>query len=592
MDATGILGSSHTPAQIEAIRSNDSEILAIAGAGAGKTRVLIERIHRLITECGAAPSQFLVLTFTRKAAGEMLTRLKLSLAPEWGDSTASRLATMSIGTFHSVAWQWVRQHRRHIGYGENINVITPEDSELVLEQCSRDLGLDRKVSMTLLQQLLQRIYSGEGISIEQDESSKIIREYWSRLRSYNCLDYGQILMEAGRLLDIPEVRQQIAASYRYVLVDEAHDCDQLQHLLHHKISAAIQYFGIYDPRQSIYAFRGARPDLVPTMHPDACVIQMNENFRCADAIINHANRLIAHNEQLFTAPMVGKTGRLGMVRAFNGRTADIVHEISKTADSGMPFSSIAVLARHHKALRRIANVMLDVGIPHHLVGSTFDICDDDLFKAALAMLRLLHNHRDNIAFLRLQSANADIRRCYHEIVNRATHDRISHYAAARQMIPSLPAWEADMSLAAALLATQQVLDCPRVIEWWRKQISPSTSLASALRWLSFRDAQDDVRTGQHVTLMTAHAAKGLEWPCCFVVGLNEQEWPTSQAIAGKVIVGDGIDEERRLAYVAMTRAMQELHLHYRLPEDQHLGEGKRRRKPNEISRFLHESGVL
>jgi len=583
-----------TEAQVEAINSGAREILSVAGAGAGKTAVLTERIARLLHN-GSSPSEFLVLTFTRKAAGEMIGRLEKLLSPWWGANTGKLLAPMSIGTFHSVAYGWVRQYASHLGYTDRITVIEPDESELLIEQVAVDLGYAKRkglsltwksgVSMDKVMTVLGLIYSDGSQIADGRETNAIIAEYWSRLYQMNAIDFGQILVGAQKLLEDPSVRPMLLERYKYLFVDEMHDSSALDLTLQNEFAKTCSVFGVHDPRQTIYSWRGARPDLIPKLYPSAKTIQLRECFRCGDEIVFSANAMISHNPEGKTCDsMIGKTGRNGLVKVFNGRSADIVDRIVAQHDeNGYPYGQIAVLARNHRTLRRLADLMAERGVPHYRSGCKFDVCETPSFKAVHAFLRLQVNPRDNLAFLWLSRSLALSQECYASIRAVAAEKRISHFEAATAiMVDGLGFCDGldETDPLSDMLDAISVANVahPDATKWWRDNCD-GMSVQSALAWYSCRDIQDDVPDGDHANLLTAHAAKGLEWPCVFVVGLNEGDWPSSQSLRK-----GNIDEERRLCYVAMTRASECLFIHYRADSDQAAD-----RKISQPSRFIWEA---
>lgn len=278
------------------------------------------------------------------------------------------------------------------------------------------------------------------------------------------------------------------------------------------------------------------------------VIQLDHCFRCGDAIVAAANRLIAHNGDTLAQPMIGATGRAGIVREITGRSADVAGAVQSLARDGFAWSDIAVLARRHSTLERLADAMIEAGIPHHRVGAGADICRSEAFQQLHAALRLCVNPRDRMAELRIKRM-PDVRR-----------DQV--IAAIRGVIRGVA--EADIIATDVGPAACDIMGrvTPEVV-WWQDHC-PDTHLADALRWYAIMDAQDDLPRGNVVTLATIHAAKGLEWGAVIVANCMEGELPGSRAIREP----GGVDEDRRCMYVAETRAAETLLLHWRRPEDQ------------------------
>ena len=560
-----------TTSQLIAVTTDSRDVLVIAGAGSGKTRVLVERIVHLLTVRGVQPREILCLTFTRRAAGEMRERLVQRLRDHVDGDPVRVVGKMLCGTFHSIALKILTDHGSRIGY-ESLTVITEDDSEFLLQTVCEDLGYCRGkkwregLSAIKVRTALDRTYTS-GVEPGVECERIIVREYKARLYSMQCLDFGSILLECRRLFtECPDVLAGYRKQIKHVLVDEVQDCDTIQHDLHEWFAPPATFFGVGDRRQSVYGFRGARPDLMRERHPDAEVIDLRECFRCGDSIVAAANRLIAHNGDTLAQPMIGATGRAGIVRDITGRSADVAGAVQSLARDGYAWSDIAVLARRHSTLERLADAMVEAGIPHHRVGAGADICEGGPFLELHAALRLCVNPRDRMAELRLKRM-PDAR-------------RDQSIAAIRDVLSGRA--EADVIATDVGPAACDIMGrvTPEVV-WWQDHC-PDTHIADALRWYAIMDAQDDLPRGNVVTLATIHAAKGLEWPAVIVANCMEGELPGSRAIREP----GGIEEERRCAYVAATRARESLTLHYRRIEDQAAD-----RKPQGFSRFIVEAGL-
>lgn len=570
-----------TESQCKAMTTESRETLVIAGAGSGKTKVLCHRIAYLINQ-GASPADLMVLTFTRRAAGEMLARLE-QLLPDvrWSD--------VLIGTFHSVALNLLNSDGDTLGYTPPITVIELDDCELLLKQCARDLGwFDGKkwrdgLSLKKLRSHLDHYYNtGEWQhgTPELGKLSEICTNYHHELHQMNAVDFGLILIESRRLLtEHPDVLERFRQRIKHVLVDELQDSDTVQYDLHDWFAPPATFFGVGDGGQSIYGFRGARPDLMTERHPGAEIIDLRECFRCGDNIVEAANSLIEHNHDPLAKPMVDTTGGSGRIDIETGRSIDIACVAVSMNRWSYAWSDIAVLARNHRTLRRLEEVFGEHDIPCHRVGSGFDITNTEEFKQLLAALRLCVNARDDLAFLRIYSqfglSNAD----YTQLRKQAAEKGASHYLAHD------PDWGYRGHQELMETIDENANGYPdEVREFWQEHCSGMT-VEEALRWYALRDSQDDLpdEDADEVTLLTVHAAKGLEWPVVLLVGLNEGDLPSSQSLREE----GGVEEERRVCYVAVTRAQERVICHYRRIEDQ--AEGRKVKPP---SRFLGESGLM
>lgn len=573
-----------TPAQQRAVTTESTDVLCLAGAGSGKTRVLVERCVHLIRDRGRSPSEIMVLTFTRKAAGEVRDRLQKRLEEFWGRKTTAELRPMLIGTFHAVSLSIVRSHLELLGYQNEVSVITENDSVKVLGQVCVDLGYrigdNYRIGLSFdqISRAIGSYYSSGRFPVfrenrQMEACIRIMREYHARLRSMSALDFGLILAEAKRLLDeFVAPRNEWQHRIRAVLVDEIQDTDEVQFDLHSRFCPPAEFFGVGDRRQSIYRFRGARPDLMTERHPNAEIIDLQENFRSGRRVVEAANRLIHHNGDMLAAPMSCSTGREGNVQVITGRSDDLARMANALLVRYQP-QEMAVMARSHRLLRRLESVFRDAGIPVHRVGAAFDVCESDSFLSLLAAMRLMTNPRDNLAFASLRDdlkvgsrayadlrAHADLKGCSHFF---AYLDSVPKSSGLDSMLRDQSVGQMNADVFADLFCSATLRKRDMSVTFWR-EIAPKMDVKTAVLWYGTRDSQDDLGPGDRVMLLTAHAAKGLEWPVVVVANMNEGVFPSKQALKDL----DGDREERRLAYVAMTRARESLILHYRRPEDQ------------------------
>jgi len=602
-----------TDAQRSAVESDARELLCIAGAGSGKTRVLIARIVHMITKCGASPSDILCLTFTRKAAAEVRGRLLAALAEAGHTNPEREVANMLLGTFHSVALRIIRRHGGLLGYNpDRLTIIDADDADMFLRQTCLDMGYLRadgktwthQLSWRKVEQARETRYTTGKLKafkpvVAWEATLRILGRYRQQLFEFNALDFGSILLECKRLLlEQPRILGLYHGQIKHVLVDEIQDTDLIQYNLQGLFAPPATFFAVGDRRQSIYGFRGARPDLVTEQHPDAKIVDLQECFRCGDYIVEAANRLIDVNGDTLAKPMIGATGIDGAVTLFAGRSEDLVKRVI-ALKRAYGWADVAVLARNHRTLRRLADAFGDACVPARRVGAGFDICDGPLFHLLLSAMKIALNPRDNIAFMRLYTAfgldAADYAR-----VRQIAADLGSAHIAALTATPRMigneplhavirwvwdhpddtPAIDVVHALAQSLSQWASAEWSP-VTEFWHTYCAELT-LRQALTWYALRDAQDDIEQGDHVTLATVHAAKGLEWPVIIVAELNEGSLPSSQSIHDP----DAMIEERRVAYVGCTRASERLVLHYREAEHQ---DPKRVTQP---SRFLAECRVF
>lgn len=561
-----------TESQIRAIETDAREVLVLAGAGSGKTRVLTSRIVRLLRG-GDRPDSLMVLTFTRRAAEEMRSRIAEQLGgDEAAEKTVSRIL---MGTFHSVALRIVQAYGDRLGYVPGqITVIDQSDSEPLLRSVCRDCGfLDDNgkwrhgLSMKKIASALEDIHVDRNAERDRKTEARLsiaLSAYRSALREAHVMDYGAILLECRRLLsDHPDVLEKYRARIKHVFVDEIQDTDRVQFDLHDFFSPPATFFGVGDFRQSIYGFRGAVPDAVLERHALAERIELRECFRCGDAIVDAANGLIAHDADNVAEPMIGATGRAGSVNCFMGRSIDIAQRVIEIHGNGHALGDVAVLARKHAHLARVERACEEAGIPTRRVGGGGGPTNTEEFRRLHAYMRIICNPNDYLALLRLAPelgcSTADLSAARLAVLRgecRSLASRIGGIRVVNQLVGD-----------DAVFALLEILDDS---ETWEKQYWKTNcrgmSISEALEWHAARNEErgDDYRgDASRVTLITAHAAKGLEWPVVIVVNCNEGEFPGSVAVRG----GE-IDEERRLMYVAATRARERLDIHWRRPCDQ------------------------
>ncbi len=622
-----------TEAQQAAVETEAPDVIVSAAAGTGKTRVLAARVAWLLAR-GASASDLLVLTFTRKAAAELMARL----ATVMGDDRQLRGAM--IGTFHAMAYRILKIDGDRLGYDtKGLEVLDPSDANLLLEQTCKTLGFAREgvdkktdkpklawlsgLSMKRVRAYIECQYT-QGREPEwlknvklKEACATIVGGYWSDCKHMNVLDFGLILRQCHRLFRTnPDVLKRWQGRIKHVLVDELQDSDETQYNLHDRFAPPATFFGVGDMRQSIYGFRGARPELMRERHPDAKVYHLTECFRCGDRIVKAANALIAHNDEPMTEPMTWAAGGIGLALTSTGRSHDILKvATSYYAASGCHWSDIAIIARKHDTLKRLAELCKLGGIPYHRVGAGFDVCGTDEFRLLHAALRLCVNPRDDLAFLRLVGTFGLSSADYNNVRSVAAARGVEHYAAfvevatgwfERSERDANPLWNTideyhlhpdptinllctgltddfdDINRAGSVDISMATLS--QAAEWFVEHCNGET-VPDALAWFALRDTQDDLAEGDKLTLITGHAAKGLEWPVVIIANCNEGDFPSAMSIREDPV--GGACEERRLFYVALTRAMDRAVLHWRRPCDQ-----SKLRPIKPQSRYVAETEIL
>lgn len=620
-----------TAQQREAITATDPRIFVGAAAGSGKTRVTTARIARLINE-GIEPNRIMATTFTRKAASEMRARVAALL--ESRENAAEIVRDLTLGTIHSICLRILKTYGDRIGYGDasRITIVDDDDTDQLLERICFDFhylvvysqnprkirwreGLSRKKVDQYMLDWYTGAKSKEPARI-QEKLHRIVREFHTQMREAYALDFGSILLETNRLLrENPDVLERYREQYQYIFIDEAQDLDKVLHEFIFLLMDRANVFAVGDPRQSIYGFKNARPDILADLvnNHGFRVMSLPHCFRCGDAIVEAANTLIAINNEPFSEPAIGATGADGEINTFCGRSESIVQKVRDICDlEAAPWTSIAVLARKHSHLKRIQFRFQEAGIPSHRSVNT-DFKADPNFRLLLAVMRLAINPADIFAFIRLCNAYGVSAVEYPIIRARAKHgglpileeyvtnpeyttgfknetDRektsFTDLIEAGWGTESRPCIDAMdfIDRAAEALSVKFSVFAVAQAAFWRSfyELEEFTYLFEALDFINDFDPErgDDYRAGNSVTLSTIHAAKGLEWDYVILAEMNEGTLPANKA-------DESIEESRRIAYVGVTRGRRRVHLHFRGTDD--FGEHAIVMPP---SRFLTESKLF
>lgn len=386
-----------TESQLRAINTDSREVICLAGAGAGKTRVVVKRIARLIQE-GASIHDFLVLTFTRRAANEMRERL----AKELDGFKERDLRKMALGTFHSIAYRILRADGERIGVRDNLTVAEQYGADEVLKSICEELGYLKggrwnRTSWSEISKYRDDYYTGS----RQKESrfcELAFSEYRNRLIEMNVLDYGSLLSTCRDLLTSnPDILAKYQQKWKYVFVDEMQDTDSVQYSIHNLFTQS-DFFAVGDFRQCIYEWRGARPDLLLETHPNAEVIHLQHNFRSSHPIVHAANRVIQNNPE----------GDIPMIPSANLQPnepvviecsfEELAVKLREYSKNGFDWNDMAAIGRTHATLKSLADVLESKKIPHYRVGKSYELCDTDEFRRIHAGMKLNVNHRDNESF--------------------------------------------------------------------------------------------------------------------------------------------------------------------------------------------------
>jgi DNA helicase-2/ATP-dependent DNA helicase PcrA len=631
MYAESILDPLNDP-QREAVTAPDTNLLVLAGAGSGKTRVLVHRIAWLIYQEGGSPHGIMAVTFTNKAAREMRGRIEEMV----GISTRG----MWVGTFHGLAHRFLKAHWEDAGLPQNFQILDADDQLRVVKRVYRDIGIDEDRFPPKQAQWWINAQKDEGRRAAHIEDFGdrflgtmlvVYRGYEDACARGGLVDFAELLLRSHELwLKCPELLAHYQQRFQHILVDEFQDTNTIQYAWLRVLAGRIaRLTAVGDDDQSIYGWRGAKIENIHQFQrdfDDTRVVRLEQNYRSTGVILDAANAVIAHNQgrlgkQLWTSGAEGEP--ITLYAAFNEQDEArfIVDHIQRWIADGHARSDAAILYRSNAQSRVLEEALLRTGIPYRVYGGQ-RFYERLEIKNALAYLRLMTNRDDDAAFERvvntpprgIGSATVDLLR------ERARDRGLSLWAAAKLVGAELPARSRNavngfidlvnqlqrdtegLELAALVdhvLAASALLEFHRNEKGERGQTRAENleELVSACRQFlpenpeqpvlpQFLDrASLDAGEGQaeefedSVQLMTLHSAKGLEFPLVFMAGMEENLFPhaMSKEEPGR------LEEERRLAYVGITRAMRSLFLTYAESRRLHGNETF-----NTLSRFVRE----
>ena len=603
VDYDGVLN----PRQREAVLHGDGPLLVIAGAGTGKTRTLIYRVARLV-ETGAPPPSVLLLTFTRRAAEEMLRRASLLL-----DRRCDRV---SGGTFHSFANTVLRRHAGAIGFGENFTILDRADSEELVGLLRQEIHVAHKTVRFPRKETLADLFSravnrGEDVAttVERnaphflyclDDILRIHRLYEVAKRERNLMDYDDLLVHLATLLaQHTGVRRTVSESFRHILVDEYQDTNRIQaEILRLLADTHDNVMTVGDDSQSIYSFRGARFRNIldfPSDFPGAKVVYLEENYRSVQPILDFTNEIIAQAAEKFPKRLFTSRGggqKPSILSAPNERTqsmfvADRILELHE--EHGVPLREIAVLFRAAYLSFDLEVELAKRHIPYRKYGG-FKFLETAHVKDVIAHLRLIENPRDTVSFSRALMLVPGVGRKRSAEMARRAYEEAS-YAPVLSMLALMKSSEAAGRLSGCIRELAEKPLPPsemmaRVLAYYRplleakfddyprrlKDLEHLESLCARHRTLSSFLAEVTLEPPQAsvgdivapegdddtLTLSTIHSAKGLEWSVVFLIWVLDGKLPLSRAAEDQ----EEMEEERRLLYVAATRAKNTLVLTY------------------------------
>ncbi len=558
-------------AQRRAVESRAPVILVNAGAGSGKTAVLSLRLVRLLKE-GVSPWNLLALTFTRHAAGEMRRRIEAEVGEQ---------RKLSLLTFHAFAASLLERWGEILGYRKNFSIYDQSDQVALLREILDEQGMERDPAG-----VIREIQSGR---FSQDRP--IFREYQRRLKEGNAFDYRGLLQSANLLLrEHAAVREAYRSRFTHLLVDEVQDTDPDQWEMIDLLRPS-QLFMAGDDYQSIYGFRGAKVDHIlsfPKTFPGVEVIRLEQNYRSTVPIVEAANRLIAHNryqlEKRLRTDWAGSVAVSVMQAETPEKEAEAVATIIKRDCGKGEYhpSDRAILYRTHAQAVPLAKALQLRKIPYQIVTSSF--WEKEEVRHLLSFLTILHNSGDDYHLKKilpkeayspevLSALNLEAARAERSLFEILPSSWFKEHLLDLQEKLSKGAYPSVLALAKEVDRRFQFSERYRKegyplkeaylqklfekIVRWQEGNPEDHSLSAFLKWQFTRSVQDELRDEEDsVKLLTIHAAKGLEWPTVFLCGLEQGLFPLRPALSSE----EALEEERRLMYVAITRAKERLYL--------------------------------
>ncbi|WP_240666787.1 DNA helicase PcrA [Longirhabdus pacifica] len=601
--------------QREAVKSIEGPLLIMAGAGSGKTRVLTHRIAYLIATNKAAPWNIMAITFTNKAAREMKDRVSQLVGPLGND--------IWVSTFHSLCVRILRRDIERIGYTSNFTILDSSDQLSVIKGCLKELNYDvKKFEPRAIQSFISSAkneldtpdrFAEKHSGYFEEVVSQVYTLYQKKLKTNNALDFDDLIMKTIELFQqMPEVLERYQHQFQYIHVDEYQDTNRAQYMLCQMLADKYKNLCVVgDSDQSIYKWRGADISNILNFekdYPDATVILLERNYRSTSNILDAANAVIANNIGRKAKNLWTDAGQGNKITVFNadsdhGEGYFMTSTIRKNLDQGKKYSDHAILYRTNAQSRVIEEVLIKSEIPYQMVGGV-KFYDRMEIKDILAYLRLIANPDDDISLQRI--INVPKRG-----IGAATLDKLGQIASQKGIsmfatLGELTFSELSTRVVAKLEQFKQLMDqLTQMLEYlsvtelteemlkrteYRDQYQRENTLEAKARLenieeflsvtLEFEKRNEDKslvsfltdlaliadidtmnedtegKPSDAVVMMTLHSAKGLEFPVVFIPGMEESIFPHSRSLQEE----EELEEERRLAYVGITRAEKELYL--------------------------------
>ena len=581
--------------QREAVNITEGPLLVLAGAGSGKTKVLTTKVAYLILEKNVSPDNILAITFTNKAAKEMKDRI-LNMVGMVGYK-------IQISTFHSFGLAILKKHYDKLGLSKNFTILDSDDSNVVVKNILKDRNYDenyraiRSIISNNKNALVDSLEFARFVSNDYDEMVlDVYQRYEDRLKMNNSVDFDDLLMLPIVLFrKYPNILKEYQEQYKYILIDEYQDTNEAQYLLAKMISAKYKNICVVgDDRQSIYSWRGSNYKNILNFekdYPDCKTVYLEQNYRSTKTIIEASNELIKNNvhrkdKNLWTDNEEGVKIEYHIASNEKDEAYYVIREINKLIDEGTKLSDIAILYRTNAQSQNFEKELVLSNIPYKVIGSVYFYNRKEI-KDLMAYLKLIYNKDDDVSLMRI--INVPRRKIgkmtIDKLREKANDLKVSLYDAIdsgkelefKNLIEELRSQKDEMTLANFI---QLVLDKTNLIKELESEntIEAETrienlnefktiaiqfeenygiiSLEDFLNEISLVADITEYKNNDGITLMTVHSAKGLEFDNVFIVGLEESIFPHMNSFDSN----EQLEEERRLCYVAITRAKKRLWL--------------------------------
>lgn len=590
--------------QLEAVTSDAKYIRVVAGAGSGKTRVLTTRVAHLIKDLDVFPYRILAITFTNKAANEMKERISDTL----GDLGLG----VNVSTIHALCVRVLREDIEAMGYPKNFTIIDSQDQRTIINEAYKDLSIDRKefspgallgyISNNKTAEVsVEHAYDLAGSNPSQKPLAQVYEYYQRRLKSMFALDFDDLLTFTNRLFKkYPEVLAKWQRRYSHIHVDEFQDVDNIQYgIVKSLVGSDNHLYVVGDPDQTIYTWRGANVDIIMSFEKDfkdAHTIILNQNYRSTDMILNGANSIIINNKNRVKKDLFTEETSEHKIIHYSGAGQEyeanwIAQKIGELVKDGVNYRDIAILYRSNYLSRALEKGLLDYKIPYVIFGGT-RFYDRQEVKDALSYLRMVVTG-DDLAFTRVINnprrgiGNKGMESMYdlsrelditlYEVVKdhnvltgRAKNESLKFVSlieeaklmdqhAVDKILNKLLEESGYLKMLETSKETDRLENLKELmsdIETFMKN-NPEGTLEEYLQIISLYSDKEQYDTGSYTQMMTIHAAKGLEFDYVFVAGMSEGVFPSERTLMEGP---SGLEEERRLAYVAYTRAKKQLFL--------------------------------